>query len=144
MCIRDRSDIKKQKSDPEKIRGIEISRLSTEKVREEKELKQAYDLKMQRIFYGLCAGYLLFFAFLYKMLLPLQAFLKQAGLGLQLLAMTGILIGINRLFKAYAPQFHLLKNKVLSDMLQVYAFIWMLIAIVLANDLPRNLFGLAP
>lgn len=141
---KDLSDIKKQKSDPEKIRGIEISRLSTEKVREEKELKQAYDLKMQRIFYGLCAGYLLFFAFLYKMLLPLQAFLKQAGLGLQLLAMTGILIGINRLFKAYAPQFHLLKNKVLSDMLQVYAFIWMLIAIVLANDLPRNLFELAP
>lgn len=141
---KDLHDIKKQKTDPEKIRGIEVSRLSTEKVREEKELQQAHTLKMQRLFYALCGAYLLLFAFFYKLLLPLQDILQQIGLGIQGLLMLGILIAINRLFKIYSKKFYQLKNKVLSDMLQVYAFIWMLISLVLANDLPRNLFELAP
>ncbi len=141
---KDLQDIQKQKSDPEKIRGIEISRLSTEKVREEKEQKQAYNIKIQRIFYGLCGIYLLFFAFLFKMLTPLQALLQKIGLGIQFLSMILILIGINRLFKKYAHLFPSLKNKILSDTLLVYAFIWILISIVLVNDLPRNLFELAP
>lgn len=137
-------DIKKQKTDPEKIRGIEVSRLSTEKVREEKQQQYAYDLKMQRIFYGICAAYLLFFAFLYKMLLPLHSFLEQIGFGIQMLIATGLLVGLNSLFKTGSKFFKPLKNKILSDMLQVYAFIWLIIALVLANDLPRDLFELAP
>lgn len=141
---KDLSDIKKQKTDPEKIRGIEVSRLSTEKVREEKQQQYAYDLKMQRIFYGIGAFYLLFFAFLYKMLLPLHDFLEQIGFGIQMLIVTGLLVGLNALFKTGSMFFKPLKNKILSDMLQVYAFIWLIIALVLANDLPRNLFELAP
>ncbi len=141
---KDLSDIRKQKNDPEKIRGIEISRLTPEKVQEEKQQKQYHEIKMQRIFYGICGVYLLFFAFLYKMLLPFQNILQSIGLGIQFLTMIGILFGIHRLFKTYANEFPLLKNKILNDMLQVYAFIWMLIAIVLTNDLPRNLFELAP
>lgn len=141
---KDLTDIQKQKNDPEKIRGIEISRLSTEKVREEKQQKQAYDIKMQRIFYGLCIGYLLFFAFLSKLLMPFQSALQDIGLGIQFLVMIGSLTGLNILFKKYAHLFAPLKNKIISDMLQVYAFIWMLISIVLVNDLPRNLFELAP
>ena len=141
---KDLHDIQKQKNDPEKIRGIEISRLSTEKVREEKEQKQAYDIKMQRIFYCVCIIYLLFFAFLYKLLEPIQSFLQGIGLGIQLLITLLVLVGLNRLLKKYNSIFTPLKNKVLSDMLQVYAFIWILISIVLSNDLPRNLFELAP
>lgn len=141
---KDLHDIQKQKNDPEKIRGIEISRLSTEKVREEKEQKQAYDIKMQRIFYCICVIYLLFFAFLYKLLEPLQSFLQRIGLGIQILTILIILIGLNRLLKKYASIFSALKNRILSDMLQVYAFIWILISVVLTNDLPRNLFELAP
>ena len=141
---KDLTDIKKQKTDPAKIRGIEIDRLSTEKVREEKAKKEAYDIKMQRIFYGICVFYLIFFAFLSKILMPLQSIIQTIGLGAQFLAMIGLLVGLNRLFKKYSGIFTLLKNKIISDMLQVYAFIWLLISIVLINDLPRNLFELAP
>ena len=141
---KDLSDIKKQKTDPEKIRGIEVSRLSTEKVREEKQQQYAYDLKMQRIFYGIGAIYLLFFALLYKMLIPLHSFLEQIGFGIQMLLITGLLVGLNFSFKNASKIFKPLKNKILSDMLQVYAFIWLIIALVLANDLPKNLFELAP
>ncbi len=141
---KDLTDIKKQKTNPAKIRGIEIDRLSTEKVREEKAKKEAYDIKMQRIFYGICVFYLIFFAFLSKLLMPLQSIIQTIGLGAQFLIMIGLLMGLNRLFKKYSGVFALLKNKIISDMLQVYAFIWLLISIVLINDLPRNLFELAP
>lgn len=141
---RDLTEIKKQKNNPEKIRGIEVSRLSTEKVREEKLLQQALDIKTQRIFYAACGIYLIFFAFFYKLLMPLKPVLEQLGLGLQMLIMTGSLIGIHQGFKSLSRRFKPLKNKVLSDMLLVYAFIWVIITLVLTNDLPRNLFELAP
>ena len=99
---------------------------------------------MQRIFYGICVFYLIFFAFLSKLLMPLQSIIQTIGLGAQFLIMIGLLVGLNRLFKKYSGVFALLKNKIISDMLQVYAFIWLLISIVLINDLPRNLFELAP
>lgn len=141
---RDLTEIKKQKTDPEKIRGIEVTRLSTEKVREEKLQKQALDIKTQRLFYAGCGAYLIFFALFYKMLLPLKPVLEKIGLGVQMLAMTGLLIGISRGFKILSKHFKPLKNKILSDMLLVYAFIWFVITLVLTNDLPRNLFELAP
>ncbi|MBE6454129.1 MAG: hypothetical protein E7017_04505 [Alphaproteobacteria bacterium] len=141
---RDLSDIKKHKNDPEKIRGIEISRLSPEKVKEEKEQKYAYNVKMQRIFVVCLVLYLSGLAFLYKALLPIKEHFVSAGLGIQFLVMIFLLIMINKMFKKYSDIFPPLKNKVIKEMLQVYAFIWMLIALVLINDLPKNLFELAP
>jgi hypothetical protein len=136
--------IKKQKSTPATIRGFEISQLSTEKVQEEKELKQALHLRLQRIFYGLCCAYILFFALLYKAVLPFKEELKTLGLGIQLIAMCSLLYGLKHLIKHYAGIFSELKNSVVGNMLLVYAFIWLLITLVVANDLPRNLFSLAP
>jgi hypothetical protein len=136
--------IKKQKSTPATIRGFEISQLSTEKVQEEKELKQALQLKLQRIFYGLCLAYILFFALLYKAVLPFKEELKTLGLGIQLLAVFSFLYGLKHLIKHYAGTFSELKNSIVGNMLLVYAFIWLLITLVMANDLPRNLFSLAP
>ena len=140
---KDISSIKKHRTDPKKIRGIEISRLSTQKVQEEKATLAAKDLKLQRIFYGLCACYLIFFAFLFKLLTPLHTFLPKIGLGLQLLLMIAVLVGLSKLIKQQSTRFKQLKNKIISDTLLVYALIWMLITIVIINDLPRNLFELA-
>ncbi len=136
--------IQKQKTDPEKIRGIEVSRLSTEKVQEEKKQKQLFNTKMQRIFYGFCVFYLLFFAFLNKMLMPFSQDLQEIGLGIQALVATVILSGIHYGFKKYDFIFKALRSTILRDMLQVYALIWLLITIVLVNDLPQDLFTLAP
>ncbi len=136
--------IQKQKTDPEKIRGIEVSRLSTEKVQEEKKQKQLFNTKMQRIFYGFCVFYLLFFAFLNKMLMPFSQGLQEIGLGVQALVATLILSGIHYGFKKYDFIFKALRSTILRDMLQVYALIWILITIVLVNDLPQDLFTLTP
>ncbi len=137
-------DLKKQKADNEKIRGFEISRLSPEKVREEKEIKQATELKRQRIFFIICALYVTFFSFLYKMINPVEEYIKKTGLGIQLMIMIGITIAIKKLIKKYDPIFQNFKNKIVRDALLVYALIWMLINIVLINDIPQDLFELAP
>lgn len=140
---KDLSNIKQQKQTPEKIRGIEVANLSTEKVREEKEKKHIQDIKMQRIFAVGTSLYLLFFALLFKMLMPAKAIIADISLGFQGLFVVFVLIGLYKLFKKLSAKVEYLKNKIISETLLVYAFIWMLITLVLLNDLPQNLFDLA-
>ena len=140
---KDLSSIKQQKQVPEKIRGIEISRLSTEKVKEEKIKKHNHELKIQKIFISGLLVYLVFFAMLFKMLMPIKDVIKNISFGFQGLIIVLLLVGISKGFKFCAKKTDKLKNKVLSETLLVYAFIWMLITFVLLNDLPKDLFLLA-
>ena len=139
----DLSDIKKQKQTPEKVRGIEVSELSAEKVQKNKEEKLALDTKLNKITAAGFAAYMLFFTFLYKILEPMAEPIIQIGLGIQAILTTLLLLGINRLFHKYEDHAPLLKNKTLTDMLQVYALICIIIALVSINDIPKNLLDLA-
>ena len=140
---KDLSNIKQQKHTPEKIRGIEITQLSTEKVQEEKEKKHHQNIKMQRIFIAGLITYMMFFAFLIKMLLPIQDVIKDISLGFQGLIIIFVLIGLRKLLNKGAKKFEHLRNKVVCETLLVYAFIWMLITMILLNELPKDLFSLA-
>lgn len=51
---------------------------------------------------------------------------------------------INHLFSKYEDVLPVLKNKTITDMLQVYALICIIIALVSINDIPKNLLDLAP
>ena len=141
---KDLSSIRRQKLTPEKIRGIEISRLAPEKVQEEKEQKHAHDIKMQRIFLAAVSGYMIFFAALFKMLEPIKQSISEQGIGLQFSAILIILMLIYKALKKFSGEIALLKNKMVVEGLLIYAFIWMLVTMVALNDLPRNLFELAP
>ncbi|MCQ2740839.1 MAG: hypothetical protein MJ210_01820, partial [Alphaproteobacteria bacterium] len=134
---------RQQIKDSAKIRGFEVSNLSTEKVREEKVLKQAEQKKMLQLFYGGCGVFFVIFPVLYKILGVFKDEIVKVGLGIQFLVMLFILYGLNSLIKKEALKFEHLKNKVLSNMLQIYALIWLLIIIIYINDIPRNLFDLA-
>ena len=138
------SVIKKQRIEPEKIRGIEVTRLLPENVKEEKKRKYAYNVKMQKIFWSFIFVYMLFFALLFKLLMPFKVFFSKIGIGVQFLVMVFFLIFLDSMLRKYSKHFSLLQNKIIRDMLRVYAFIWMLVTIVLINDLPKNLFELAP
>lgn len=140
----DMHDIRKQKQTPEKIRGIEVSDLSQEKISRDKAIKQAFELKMQKISIGLMGVYLLLFGFLYKILQPIEQLMLDLGIGFQAIITTFIMLGIHHLIHNYQEQIPLLKNKALTDMLQVYALICMIIALVSINDIPKNLLELAP
>ena len=76
--------------------------------------------------------------------MPFSQDLQEIGLGIQALVATVILSGIHYGFKKYDFIFKALRSTILRDMLQVYALIWLLITIVLVNDLPQDLFTLAP
>lgn len=137
-------ELKKQKQEPETLRGIEVEQMKTEKVQEQKELLRQQNTKMRWIFFISLIIYLTFFTLSYKMLQPLQNILFQIGLGSQFLILIILLFGLNRLFKYYAQKFKPLQNKILSNALQTYALVWLIIALILANDLPLDLFKLAP
>lgn len=137
------NNIKKQKQTPQKIRGIEVENLANEKITLNKALKKAFESKMQRLSYVIISVYMLIFGFLYKILLPFKGELKTIGIGAQLVLFTFILMTVNRLILKYQEQLHILKNKTLTDMLQVYALICVIIALVSINDIPNNLLELA-
>lgn len=135
-------NIQKQKQTPETIRGIEITDLSDEKIKKDKAEKQAFDHKMQNISYGILTAYMLFFGCLYQLILPLKDCLKAAGLGLQAIVSTLILLGINRFIHKYGSVFPLLQNREITNMLQVYALICIIVSLVSINDIPQNILDL--
>lgn len=139
----DMHDLKKQRETPETIRGLEVSTLNVEHLKKNKEEKMAFDNKIQMISYALLTFYMLFFAFLYKIMLPMADTIKSLGLGLQAIIVTFILLGINHLFHKYYDLLPILKNRALTQMLQVYALICIIIAMVSINDIPKNLLDLA-
>lgn len=140
----DMHDLKKQKQTPEKLRGIEVSELSMESVQKNKEEKQALDTKMLKIAWAVTAGYMLFFTFLYKILQFFAEPILEVGLGIQAIITTFVMMAINRLFHKYDRILPLFKNRSVTDMLQVYALICIIIALVSINDIPKNLLDLAP
>ncbi|MBR1948728.1 MAG: hypothetical protein IKA30_02930 [Alphaproteobacteria bacterium] len=140
---KDLNNIKQQKAVPEKIRGIEISQLSTEKVQEEKERKLNEMIRMQRFFVAGLIAYILFFAFLPKIISPIKEFVENISLGFQGFFIVCVLMGLKNLMNRIARRIDLLRNKVLADTLLVYAFIWMIVALVFLNDLPKDIFALA-
>lgn len=142
--VRDMNDLRRQRQTPETIRGIEVSKLSLENVRKDKEEKAAQDTKMQKISWAIVAVYMLFFTFLPALLQYSKAVVLNLNLGIQAIITTFIMVLINRFFRKYGDVFPVFKNKTLTDMLQVYAFICIVIALVSINDIPKNLLDLAP
>ncbi len=136
------SKIKQQKQTPPKIRGIKVDDLANEKITINNTIKKALESKMHRIVLGIIACYMLFFGMLYKILAPLKELLDNVGIGVQAILTTFLLLGINKLISKYQTLFPLLKNKALTDMLQVYALICIIIALVSVNDIPNNLLEL--
>lgn len=138
------NELKKQKNEPETLRGIQIEQMNTATIQAQKERIRLMDNKMQILFAVMCLVYLLFFTFLYKILTLFKEDLSHIGLGIQLMTVTLVLYALTKLFKFAERYFKPLHNKIIVNVLLVYAFVWTVIAIILSNDIPLNLFVLAP
>jgi len=136
--------IKNKFCKPEKIRGIEVTELSVEKNEQNRKEQQARDSKMLYIGAGFVVLYLLFFTFLFKILGFFTEALQNSGIGIQMIAAVLTMFGIKRGIAKYEKDIPLLQNKMLTEMLQVYAIICVIIALVSVNDIPKNLLDLAP
>ncbi len=140
------ADMKERKSKfykPEKIRGIEVSELSAEKNEQNKKVQLAHDTKMQKIGIAVLAAFVLFFAFLFKLLQYFSTTIIQTGVGFQAFLITLTLFGIHKGFQCAEDKLTLFKNKTLTNMLLVYAFFCVFIALISINDIPQNLLDLA-
>ena len=137
-------DIKKQKATPQKIRGMAISELSVEKLKQNKAEKIIEDTKIQRFTIAGIVLYMLFFTFLSQILKPAATAIVDLGLGLQAIVTTFVMMGINAFYRHYREKLPLLKNRALTQMLQAYALLCIVIALVSINNLPIGLLELAP
>ena len=138
------NDIKKQKETPQTVRGMAISELSVEKLKQNKAEKHVEDEKIKRITWAGIAVYMLFFTFLSQILKPIAEIVTNLGLGIQAIVTTFVMMGINTFFRRYNDKFPLLKNRALTQMLQAYALLCIVIALVSVNNLPPGLLELAP
>lgn len=89
-------DVKKQRETPQMVRGMEISSLSVENLRRNKEEKKIEDIRMQHISYAVITVYMLFFTFLFKILSGIEETVREAGLGIQAILTTFVMLGINK------------------------------------------------
>ena len=137
------SDVKKQAQTPQMVRGMEISSLSLEHLQKDKAEKMLLNLKLNRIAVGGILVYLVFFALLYPLLAPAEKNIQAMGLGFQAIITTFFMLGINSGLHLLEPKLPLLQNKALTQMLQVYAFICILIVLVSLNNLPEGILSLA-
>ena len=138
------NDIKKQKETPQTVRGMAISDLSVEKLKQSKAEKLIEDEKIKHITWAGIAVYMLFFTFLSQLLKPAAETVTNLGLGIQAIVTTFVMMGINAFFRCYNSKFPLLKNRALTQMLQAYALLCIVIALVSVNNLPPGLLELAP
>lgn len=136
-------DVKKQRETPQMVRGMEISSLSVENLRRNKEEKKIEDIRMQHISYAVITVYMLFFTFLFKILSGIEETVREAGLGIQAILTTFVMLGINKALHKYRDRMPLFQNKALTQMLQVYALICMIIALVTIDHIPQGLLELS-
>ena len=136
------SKVKQESAEPQKVRGLELSEISSEEVaRHKAELEQENKRLKQWTLVGI-GLYLLFFGALHFLLLPYKEALTGLGIGLQLVIMLMIMIGLNKFLNNLSDKFPYLQNRALLNMLLVYAIICMIVVFISLNHLPADLFSL--
>lgn len=136
------SDLKKQRETPQMVRGMEVSSLSVESINKNRAEKKIEDSRLKNIAIAIIVAYMLIFTFLFKILEGAEGFIRELGLGVQAIVTTFVMLGINTLLHKYAEKLPSFQNKAVTQMLQVYALICIIIALVSINDIPQGLLSL--
>lgn len=135
--------LKEEKQTPAKIRGLEISELSSEKNAEIKKEKHKEFIRLNKISLAGIVLYIVFWTFLVYFLLPYKSTIETIGLMPQILCITLILRGLFLSGNFAQKHLPLLKNDAVVCMLEVYAAINLFIAFALINDMHLSFFALA-
>ena len=136
------SKIKQESAEPQKVRGMELSEISQEKVMQQKAEQALENKKLQRLAGASIVAYFLFFAGLYYLLRPYQENLLHLGIGLQAVLALLLMAGIYKLLRFGSSKLPLLKSRALLNMLLIYAVLCLIIIFISLNHLPLDLFSL--
>ena len=150
LCLMEekfKSDMRERRAQlqtPKTVRGLEIENMTPEKMEAEKQLRHQKLIRANHITAAAVAVYLVFFGMLHFMFAPLAETLTKAGIGLQMIGIILIMSGIHKIFKKIRPKVPLFRYDLLPLLLEVYAFICMLVTLIAVNRLPLEILALAP
>ena len=150
LCLMEekfKSDMRERRAQlqtPKPVRGLEIENMTPEKMEAEKQLRHQKLIRANHITAAAVAVYLVFFGMLHFMFAPLAETLTKAGIGLQMIGIILIMSGIHKIFKKIRPKVPLFRYDLLPLLLEVYAFICMLVTLIAVNRLPLEILALAP
>ncbi len=135
--------VKEEKAMPVKIRGMEISELSTEKNEQLKQEKHLKFIKLNKLTLAGIIIYLFFFGSLSFILKPLQPILTSGGYALQLLLMALVIKALYVIGNRLQTRLPLLKYQPLLNMLEIYAVINIVVAFIILNNFGFAVFKIA-
>ena len=136
------SKVKQESQEPQKVRGLELSELSSEEVAKQKA-ELAHENKRLQIWTIVSLGlYFLFFGGLYYLLQPFKSNITASGFGIQLLGILFVIYFLYMLLNKVSTYIPLLKNRGLFNMLLIYAIFCLMIVLISLNHLSFDLFSL--
>ncbi len=148
LCLMDekfKSDMQERRQQlqtPKTVRGLEIDKMSPEQMEQEKIMERRRVIRANHITAAAVVIYLLFFGLVHFMAAPFAEALKTAGIGVQAIGITLIMVAIHRLFQKLRPKVPLFRYETLPLLLEVYAFICLLVALIAVNRLPLEILML--
>ena len=137
------NSIKKQQEAPQTIRGVDVASLTTEKITQRLQKLENVKFMLHKGYHLFLAVYLLFFSFLFKLIAPFAPLLKEMGIFIQMIFILFAAAGINRLLSLIPQYIPETKNQNILSMLQIYAFICLIITFLSLNNLSFDIFKLA-
>ena len=141
--VKQRLKEEKDKSQmPAKIRGLDISELSSEKNNMLKIKKQKEFIKLNKIALAFIFFYFLLFGMLSYFLTPFKETITSYGYFAQLLVVAFLTKATFFIVDKTAPKLPLLKNQIWINMLKFYGIITILVAFIIINDLTVNFLAL--
>lgn len=136
------SKVKQESVEPQKIRGLELSAISSEEVARNKAVQERENKRQKQWGIAGIILYLGFFGLLHSLLFPYRENIVALGIGLQSIACLLFLIGIHKLLKSQSSKIPYLQNRILVNILFFYAIFCMIVIFISLNHLPANLFSL--
>ncbi len=134
--------VKQEAAEPVKVRGMELSEISTEQYQKDKEEKRLEDQKLKYFSLTGAILYFIFFGTLPLLLRSAKDFLIEQGIGIQVIVILFLMCLINQSLKYLEKKIPYLQNRAVLNMLLVYAVICLIISFVSINHLPPEIFAL--
>ena len=136
-------DYKKQQDEPQTVRGMDLKTLETENIVQKQQEKIQRNQRRNYGGYAFLGAYLLFFALLYKLILPWQNFWQRIGIFAQITIMLLLIFAVHHILAKLPQYLPLFKNQNLSSMLRIYAIICLFLAFIGINHIDWNFLILA-
>lgn len=133
----------KKQQETETIHGLDVKTLQTDKLSKKQQNKEQIKQIKNYVSYTVLTAYLLFFAFIYKIAGIFKEEIVAAGIFAQFAMIICGIICINRLLKIIEPVIPENRRQNFIGMLQIYAYICLIIAFISLGSFSLEILSLS-